>query len=150
MNNTSIHNKEDIGLSAPFRGTGGEFDYIITGAGCAGLSLLVRLIQSGQFAHKKILLVDKEAKNKNDRTWCFWEVGEGFFDAIVYKRWDKLWFHSHYLSRQLALAPYAYKLIRGIDFYQYCFKLIQAQPNVTVVQAPVQRIFSNAKEGTGV
>src|SRR5688572_10355218 len=93
------------------------FDYIITGAGCAGLSLLVRLIQSGNFANKKILLVDKEDKNKNDRTWCFWEKEIGFFESIVYKRWEKLWFHSDFLSRQLSLAPYTYKLIRGIDFY---------------------------------
>ncbi len=61
-----------------------QYDYIITGAGCAGLSLAVRMIQSGKFANKKILLADADTKNKNDRTWCFWEKQEGLFEPIVY------------------------------------------------------------------
>lgn len=144
----TIKQEENNELSAPFRGTGS--DYIICGAGCAGLSLLVRMIQSGQFRDKKILLVDKELKNKNDRTWCFWEKEAGTFDSIVYKRWEKLWFHSDTLSRQLHLAPYTYKLVRGIDFYNHCMQLIQQQPNITFIQAPVEKIFSNKEEGTGI
>jgi lycopene beta-cyclase len=126
------------------------FDYIICGAGCAGLSLLVRMIISRKFQDKKILLVDQDLKNKNDRTWCFWEAGKGFFDPIVYKRWDKLWFHSNRLSRRLDLAPYTYKLIRGIDFYKHCFEIIEQQPNITFLQAPVEKVFSNDAEGTGI
>lgn len=146
MTNTS--NKESIDLSAPFRGTGG--DIIVCGAGCAGLSLLVRLIESGKFKDKKILLVDKELKNRNDRTWCFWEEGEGTFEPIVYKRWDELWFHSYYLSKSLNLQPYQYKLIRGIDFYNHCLSMIKQQPNIHFLQAPVERVFSNSSEGTGI
>ena len=127
-----------------------DFDFIVSGAGCAGLSLLVRLIQSGKFADKKILLVDKEIKNKNDRTWCFWEKERGFFEPIVYKQWQTLWFHSHYISKQLSLHPYTYKLIRGIDFYQHCLDVIKQQSNITSLQAPVEKVFSNAAEGTGI
>ena len=60
-----------------------SYDYIILGAGCAGLSLLMRMIGSNQFNDKKILLIDKEQKNKNDRTWCFWEKDKGLFDPVV-------------------------------------------------------------------
>ena len=127
-----------------------SFDWLVSGAGCAGLSLLVRLIERGKFKDKKILLVDKELKNKHDRTWCFWEVGEGTFEPIVYKRWKDLWFHSYYLSKSLELQPYQYKLIRGIDFYNYCLDIIQQQPNITFLQAPVEKVFSNKEEGTGV
>jgi len=126
------------------------YDFIVSGAGCAGLSLLVRLIESEKFADKKILLVDKELKNKNDRTWCFWEAGTGAFESIVYKRWNQLWFHSDYLSKSLELQPYQYKLIRGIDFYNYCLSLIKQQPNITFLQAPVEKVFSNSVEGTGI
>mgnify|MGYP003575733368 CR=1 FL=1 len=129
---------------------GASFDFIVCGAGCAGLSLLVRLIESGNFKDKKILLVDKEHKNKNDRTWCFWEEGEGTFEPIVYKRWKELWFHSHYLSKSLKLQPYQYKLIRGIDFYNHCLSIIKQQPNITFLRAPVEKVFSSEAEGTGV
>ncbi|MGV3657427.1 MAG: lycopene cyclase family protein [Chitinophagaceae bacterium] len=145
---TDTQTKESIDLSAPFRGTGG--DYIVCGAGCAGLSLLVRLIESGKFTDKKILLVDKEIKNKNDRTWCFWEAGEGTFESIVYKRWKELWFHSYSLSKSLEISPYQYKLIRGIDFYNHCLGIIRRQPNIHFLQAPVEKVFSNDKEGTGI
>jgi lycopene beta-cyclase len=46
---------------------------------CAALSIIMRMIKSGKFADKRILLIDKEEKNKNDRTWCFWETQPGFF-----------------------------------------------------------------------
>ncbi len=127
-----------------------SFDYVVTGAGCAGLSLLVRLIESGKFKDKKVLLVDKELKNSNDRTWCFWEAGSGAFESIVYKRWNKLWFHSCSLSKRLEISPYHYKLIRGIDFYNHCLQIIKQQPNITFLQAPVEKVFSNEQEGTGV
>ena len=54
-----------------------QYDYIIAGAGCAGLSLAVHMIHSGKFSDKKILIVDKDDKQKNDRTWCFWEKEPG-------------------------------------------------------------------------
>jgi lycopene beta-cyclase len=109
------------------------FNYIIIGAGCAGLSLLMRMIDSGKFADKKILLIDKEQKNKNDRTWCFWEKGSGFFEPIVHRKWDALVFRSDNFSSLLDIAPYKYKMIRGIDFYNYCFQKITRQPNIEII-----------------
>lgn len=114
-----------------------KYDYIIAGMGCAGLSLAVHMIQSGKFGQKKILLIDKEEKQQNDRTWCFWEEGPGIFESLVYKQWEKAWFHSDELSRPLNLAPYRYKLIRGIDFYRYSVDLIRQQPNIEIRITPV-------------
>jgi lycopene beta-cyclase len=121
---------------------GQEYDYIIAGAGCAGLSLAVRLVQSGNFTDKKILLIDREDKKTNDRTWCFWEQQPGLFEPIVYKKWNKVWFHAEGFSRLLEIQPYEYKLIRGIDFYQHCMAMIQAQPNIEIVQADITAIKS--------
>src|SRR6476660_3206872 len=88
------------------------YDYIVTGAGLAGLSLLMHMIDSGRFADKKILLIDKDAKNKNDRTWCFWEQEAGLFEPIVKKQWRELWFQADRFSKKLDLQPYQYKLIQ--------------------------------------
>lgn len=127
-------------------GAQGYYDYIIAGTGCAGLSLVVHMIQSGQFSHKKILLVDKERKTKNDRTWCFWETGEGLFESIVHQQWKQAWFHSDLFSRKLLLSPYTYKLVRGIDFYNYCFDLIGLHPNIDIRFGEVQSVVSNKQE----
>src|SRR5687767_3750621 len=102
-----------------------KYDYIIAGMGCAGLSLAVHLINSKKFSHKKILIIDKDDKKKNDRTWCFWEKEAGLFESIVYRRWKKAWVHDSSLSKLMDLSPYEYKLIRGIEFYNYCISLIR-------------------------
>jgi lycopene beta-cyclase len=117
-----------------------KFDFIFTGAGCASLSLLMRMIKSGEFSDKKILLIDKAPKIKNDRTWCFWEKENGVFEEIVYKRWDKLDFFSELYSGPLHIQPYQYKMIRGIDFYNYCFGEINKQENIDIVYGDVKKI----------
>lgn len=94
----------------------------------------MHMIHSGKFANRKVLLIDKESKNKNDRTWSFWETGPGIFEDIVFRRWKKTWFHSKGFSRLLDISPYEYKMIRGIDFYQHCLAVIKQQPNFTIVQ----------------
>lgn len=123
-----------------------QFDCIIAGAGCAGLSLAVHLIHSGKFKDKKILIVDKEEKTKNDRTWCFWETQPGLFEDIVYKKWEKAWFHGEDYSKLLELNPYHYKLIRGIDFYKYCFDIVRQQKNITIQFGEVQHFVSTKEE----
>ncbi|HET9745982.1 MAG TPA: lycopene cyclase family protein, partial [Chitinophagaceae bacterium] len=117
-----------------------RYDFIFIGAGCAGLSLVMRMIRSGRFADKKILLIDKEPKTKNDRTWCFWEKQDGFFENIVYKKWTKLSFLSDEFSDVMDISPYQYKMIRGIDFYRYCFDEISKHPNVDVLYADIKSI----------
>ena len=103
-----------------------EYDYVFTGAGAAGLSLLVRMLKSGKFSDKTFLLVDKDRKDQNDRTWCFWEKGPGLFDEIVYQHWDKVWFHGPGFSKQFKIKLYRYKMVRGIDFYNQCINYIKS------------------------
>lgn len=123
-----------------------RYDYIVAGAGCAGLSFLTRLLQTGKFGDKKILLVDKAPKTVNDRTWCFWEKANGYFEEVVYKAWDKLWFHASDHSALHNISPYRYKMIRGIDFYNYCFDAINHYPNVTIRYGNVEAVKENGQK----
>lgn len=118
-----------------------KYDYIITGAGCAGLSLLMRMIRSGACSDKKILLVDREEKRNNDRTWCFWETGAGFFEDIVYRKWNTLDFISDDSVATMNIEPYSYKMIRGGDFYDYCYHEINRQENIEKVYGEVTDIY---------
>ncbi|MEQ1676719.1 MAG: lycopene cyclase family protein [Chitinophagaceae bacterium] len=115
------------------------YDFIFLGAGCASLSLLLRMIRSGQFNDKKILLIDKAPKTTNDRTWCFWENKKGFFEEVVYRRWDNISFLSPAFSSAMNIAPYQYKMVRGIDFYNYCFAEIAKHSNIEVLYAEIDK-----------
>ncbi|MEO8765768.1 MAG: lycopene cyclase family protein [Ginsengibacter sp.] len=121
-----------------------NYDYIFLGAGCASLSIIMRMIDSNKFDQKKILLMDREPKTKNDRTWCFWEKGPGFFEDIVYSRWDHLLFKTGNTSIPLNIGSYEYKMIRGIDFYNKCFSVIKTAANIDIVYGEIS--FEKGKE----
>lgn len=121
------------------------YDYIIAGMGCAGLSLAVHLSHSGLTKGKKILLIDREQKNLNDRTWCFWETGEGIFESIVYRSWKKAFFFGHEpFEKALDLDPYTYKMIKGIEFYTYCLEQIKNDSAFEILYADVKSIRSTS------
>ncbi len=127
------------------------FDYIITGAGCAGLSLLMRMMQHPFFNHKQILVIDQSPKNKNDRTWCFWEKECGLFESIVHHRWKQIDFYSNHFSARFDIAPYEYKMIRSIDFYNYVLNEAKQHSNIHFYYGNVTAIKNeNGKAGVKI
>jgi len=77
-----------------------QYDYIIIGAGAAGLMLADTMGKDAFFAEKSILLLDKDTKETNDRTWCFWEKGAGLFENIIYKEWNHIFFAGKGFSKR--------------------------------------------------
>lgn len=96
-----------------------DYDYIIAGGGLSGLSLLYYIITEPLLANKKILVIDSSEKNKNDRTWCFWEKETAFYESLVNAKWNKLKFESPNLEKVFKLDEYEYKLIKSIDYYKF-------------------------------
>jgi lycopene beta-cyclase len=117
-----------------------SYQIIIAGAGAAGLSLAMHLIEAGINKDKRILLIDKSSKRGNDRTWCFWETGKGAFEECVIQQWDNVSFLAPQFSKKLNLLPYRYKMIRGIDFYRYCLNKISKAENITIINETIQEI----------
>jgi len=118
-----------------------SYDYIIIGAGASGLLLADALGSDPFFSDSSILLLDKSDKKSNDRTWCFWEQGEGPFDAILYQSWPKIHFAGRKLNIQPEVAPYRYKMLQGVDFYQHYLKRMTAYPNITFKQAEILEVL---------
>jgi len=125
-----------------------SFDYIIIGAGAAGLMLADALCRDPYFSKKSILLLDRDAKKTNDRTWCFWEKGAGRFENIVHRTWDHIYFADQQFSKRFPIAPYTYKMIRGIDFYSDYFKRISNCPHIIFTQENVTQIREEADSVT--
>jgi len=117
-----------------------HFDYIFTGTGLAALMTVYKMVLSGNFADKSILLLDENRKKTNDRTWCFWEKEESVWNSVVSKKWDLALFANKNFKRDLALKPYQYNQIRGLDFYNFVFDRISKQSNIVFSQERVTDI----------
>jgi lycopene beta-cyclase len=127
-----------------------NYDYIITGAGCAGLSLLYRMMQYSFFDEKKILVVDESLKNKNDRTWCFWEKGNGLFENIIHHSWLQIDFFSNDFSARFDILPYKYKMIRSIDFYGHIINAAKQKNNIHFHYGKIETIESEADKAFAI
>jgi lycopene beta-cyclase len=114
-----------------------KYDYIIAGAGCAGYSLLYHLLKDPVLSQKKILVVDANFNKGNDRTWCFWEDSVGPFESIVCKKWSNIEVIKGEMQRSLPTAPFEYKMIQGIDFYQYISDFAKGFDNVEWIASKV-------------
>ena len=126
-----------------------KYDYIIAGAGCAGYSLLYHLLQDPLLSKKKILVMDANFNKGNDRTWCFWEDSVGPFETIVCKKWSNIEVLKGAMHRSLPTAPFEYKMIQGIDFYQYISDFAKGFDNVEWVASKILTIDSiNANSAT--
>ena len=117
-----------------------KYDYIIAGAGCAGYSLLYHLLQDPILSKKKILVVDANFNKGNDRTWCFWEDQAGPFELIVCKKWSNIEVLKGTIQRLLPTAPFEYKMIQGIDFYQHISAFAKGFDNVEWVASKILSI----------
>jgi lycopene beta-cyclase len=125
-----------------------DYDFIIIGAGAAGLMLADALGSDPYFKDKTVLLLDKDAKKTNDRTWCFWEKNAGDFDKIIYKSWSQIEFSGENYKADHEITPYSYKMLRGLDFYNSYLHRIRSYGNITFSQALVVDITDNKNHVT--
>ena len=132
-----------------------DYDYIILGAGAAGLMLARSFAEDPWFSEKSVLIIDKEVKDKNDRTWCFWEEGEGIFDHILSRQWQHIYFNGGDKDRRLSINPYSYKMIRSKDYYREQLAVIHQASNIELLQGEVadvseenDRVIVNTTSGS--
>ncbi|QMW00453.1 lycopene cyclase family protein [Spirosoma foliorum] len=135
-----------------------KYDFIIAGGGMAGLSLAYYLLQS-PLRDRRILILDREQKNRNDRTWCFWEREQQKtestdssallhpFESILFRTWNAISFHGTTYAGELDMRGYQYKMLRGIDFYGFIDTELAKWPNVERKQATIQRIKDTPQGG---
>lgn len=121
------------------------YDIAILGGGLAGLSLLYHLEKAGKLAGKSVLIVDPAGRKQgHDRSWSFWEKGNGPFEELVYHRWPVVSVHNQQHHLDLPLGDFCYKLIRSTEFYAFVNNLLDNYPGVSWCAAPAREVRSLA------
>ncbi|MEQ8711597.1 MAG: lycopene cyclase family protein [Cyclobacteriaceae bacterium] len=93
-----------------------SYDYIIAGGGLGGLTFAHRLIRS-DLSFEKVLIIDRDEKKVNDRTWSFWSEEEPEYACARGQSWDQLGFISDEFSKYEEINPYRYYTIQGLEYY---------------------------------
>ena len=99
-----------------------EFDYIIIGGGCAGLSLAYELHINKKLEKKSLAIIEIRSEYKRDRTWSFWKVYDHNFEDCVIKSWNNFTVNSTSKSQELYSKEFPYQSIDSGLFYE---KIIQ-------------------------
>ncbi len=118
------------------------YDFIIAGAGCAGLSLVYHLEQS-ILKGSKILLIDPAGEEIPNKTWCYWAeepltIHPKNFPIVS---WKKLILKQNTQSLKKDLGNLSYFQISSHEFYQSIHSLIQNSENITLIEEEVIEVM---------
>ena len=117
-----------------------KFDYIICGGGASGLLLSNAFISDKFFNDKKILIIERESKTTNDKTFGFWNDKESVLDEMVFKEWEFAEFKDSNSYNTFLLNPYKYKMIKSSQFYSHIGNKILKAANFKYLNSNINEI----------
>ena len=107
-----------------------EFDYIIIGGGCAGLSLAYELEIHNKLENKTLAIIEPRDEYKRDKTWSFWRVSEHNFDDCVIKNWKNFSVNAPNKTNFLECENYPYQSIDSGLFYEKINNSLKLNKNI--------------------
>ncbi|PPK93047.1 lycopene beta-cyclase [Nonlabens xylanidelens] len=115
-----------------------HYDIAIIGMGCAGSHIVQELLR--RKTDLNIVIIDDFKALSLDKTWSFWEKGNGKWDHLISHSWKK----GSYIMPDdfipLDLDPYVYKTIESRDFIAFAKAELQQKSNYTLIEEKVQSV----------
>ena len=108
-----------------------EFDYIIIGGGCAGLSLAYELEIHEKLKNKTLAIIEPRPEYKRDKTWSFWKVVPHNFDDCVKKSWKNFSINVPGKTIHLECKNYPYQSIDSGLFYEKINNKLKENKNIS-------------------
>ncbi|MDA9653934.1 lycopene cyclase family protein, partial [Candidatus Pelagibacter sp.] len=107
-----------------------EFDYIIIGGGCAGLSLAYELEAHKKLKDKTLAIIEPRDEYKKDKTWSFWNVSPHNFNDCVKKSWENFSINIPNKTNHLECSKYPYQSVDSGLFYEKINKILKENKNI--------------------
>ena len=107
-----------------------EFDYVIIGGGCAGLSLAYELEIHKKLRDKSLAIIEPRDEYKRDKTWSFWKVISHNFDDCVKKNWKNFSINIPEKTNYLDCKNFPYQSIDSGLFYEKINNKLKENKNI--------------------
>ncbi len=107
-----------------------EFNYVIIGGGCAGLSLAYELEINNKLKDKTLAIIETRGEYRRDKTWSFWRVIDHNFDDCVIKSWNNFTINTPENSHELRNKNFPYQSIDSGKFYRKVNSKLYDNPNI--------------------
>ena len=108
-----------------------EFNYIIIGGGCAGLSLAYELEINNKLKDKTLAIIETREFYKRDKTWSFWKVFDHNFEDCVIKSWNNFTINTTEGSHELKNRNFPYQSIDSGKFYEKVKSRLSSNSNIS-------------------
>ena len=108
-----------------------EFDYIIIGGGCAGLSLAYELEIHNKLKDKSLAIIEPRLEYKKDKTWSFWKTTDHNFEDCVKKSWKNFSVNIPNKTKYLRCDKLPYQSINSGLFYEKINSTLKQNKNIS-------------------
>ena len=108
-----------------------DFDYIIIGGGCAGLSLAFELDTHSKLKDKSLAIIEPRNEYKKDKTWSFWKVFNHNFEDCIIKSWNNFTINTSENSYELSTKKFPYQSIDSGKFYKKINLKLASNSNIS-------------------
>tara|TARA_B100000963_G_scaffold359497_1_gene386986 strand:- start:907 stop:1974 length:1068 start_codon:yes stop_codon:yes gene_type:complete len=107
-----------------------EFDYIIVGGGCAGLSLAYELEIHKKLKDKTLAIIEPRESYKRDKTWSFWKVIPHNFEDCVKKNWENFSINVPGETKHVECKNFPYQSVDSGLFYEKINAKLKENKNI--------------------
>ena len=107
-----------------------EFDYVIIGGGCSGLSLAYELNIHEKLKDKTLAIIEPRNEYKKDKTWSFWKVVDHNFEDCVKKSWNNFTINIPSQTKYVECKTTPYQTIDSGMFYQKIISELKSNKNI--------------------
>jgi len=123
--------------------TQNNYDYIIIGAGCAGLSLAYRLLKKDCTV---CILESQETINHTNKIWSFWDTYKTPFNKLIKKKWSEILIKNNREQIKINCNKYNYQSLDSHDFNNYILEKINKSKYINIkFSSKVINISKNKK-----
>ena len=107
-----------------------DFDYIIIGGGCAGLSLAYELEINNKLENKTLAIIDNRTNYNRDKTWSFWRVNSHNFEDCIIKSWKDFSINIPGKTHFVNCTKTPYQSIDSGLFYNKILRKLKKNKNI--------------------